>query len=83
MEATKDFCSFLGRFISSDQLVQVVINKEQWQEPLRFLNTSFSYPDDLKAQANKAAAECFFNEIENSFIELEGEYTIQKRSAAY
>lgn len=23
------------------------------------------------------------NEIENSFIELEGEYTIQKRSAAY
>ena len=74
MEATKDFCSFLGRFISSDQLVQVVINKEQWQEPLRFLNTSFSYPDDLKAQANKAAAECFFNfmllQVVNGYYDL-------------
>ena len=61
IEAAKDFCSFLGRFISSDQSVQVTIDKSKWDDPLRFLYAKFSYPDELKPFANKAVAECFFN----------------------
>lgn len=89
MEAAKDFCSFLGRFISSDQSVQVVINKEQWKEPLRFLNTRFSYTDNLKTQANKCVAECFFNfmlpQVVNGYYDLieEGWYRGLSLGASY
>lgn len=61
IEAAKDFCSFLGRFISSDQSVQVAIDKERWQDPLRFLTLKFTCPDELKLLANRSVAECFFN----------------------